>query len=204
VRAPMLTVYHRPGAGRPIRLVWALEEAGADYDLVVITPEEGKSPEHLARQPLGRVPALVDDEGPLFESTALCLHIGELYPESGLLAPDGSHERALIQQWSIFAMTEIEPAAIESMRTREPDPERSAKAAGRAAAAAAAAERALAGEPPYLVGSRLTIADIVAGSVLRLVVRREVIEPSSLMAEYLSSLAERPAHARALARLGAA
>ena len=35
----MLTIYHRPGAGRPIRLVWALEEAGADYDLVVITPE---------------------------------------------------------------------------------------------------------------------------------------------------------------------
>ena len=36
----MLTVYHRPGAGRPIRLVWALEEAGADYELVVLTPEE--------------------------------------------------------------------------------------------------------------------------------------------------------------------
>ncbi len=202
MRAPMLTVYHRPKAGRPIRVVWALEEAGADYDLVVITPEEGKSPEHLARQPLGRVPALVDDEGPLFESTALCLHIGELYPESGLLAPDGSHERALIQQWSIFSMTEIEPPAIESMRTREADPERSAKAAARAATAAAAIDAALSGSPPRLVGDRLTIADIVAGSVLRLVARREVIEPSPLMAEYLSSLAERPAHARALARLG--
>jgi glutathione S-transferase len=197
----MLTVYHRPGAGRPIRVVWALEEAGADYDLVVLTPEEGKSDEHLARQPLGRVPALVDDEGPLFESTALCLHIGELYPESGLLAPDASHERALIQQWSIFAMTELEGPAIESMRTREADAERSAKAAGRAAAAAAAIDDALSGSPPRLVGDRLTIADIVAGSVLRLVARREVIEPSPSMAEYLSSLAERPAHVRALARL---
>ncbi len=201
MRPPMLTVYHRPGAGRPIRLVWALEEAGADYDLVVLTPEEGKSDEHLARQPLGRVPALVDDQGPLFESTALCLHIGELYPESGLLAPDASHERALIQQWSIFAMTEIESPAIESMRTREADPERSAKAAGRAATAVAAIDAALSGSPPRLVGDRLTIADIVAGSVLRLVARREVIEPSPLMAKYLSSLAERPAHARALARL---
>ncbi len=168
----------------------------------MITPEEGKSPEHLARQPLGRVPALVDDEGPLFESTALCLHIGELYPESGLLAPDGSHERALIQQWSIFAMTEIEPPAIESMRIREADPERSAKAVARAATAVAAIDAALSGSPPRLVGDRLTIADIVAGSVLRLVARREVIEPSPSMAEYLSSLAERPAHTRALARLG--
>jgi glutathione S-transferase len=197
----MLTVYHRPGAGRPIRVVWALEEAGADYELVTITPEEGKSSEHLARQPLGRVPAIVDDQGPLFESTALCLHIGELYPESGLLAPDGSHERALIQQWSIFAMTEIEPAAIESMRAREVDPERAEKAAQRTAKGVAAVEQALAGEPPYLVGSRLTIADIVAGAVLLLVVRREVIEPSQAITDYLGALAARPAYERAAARL---
>jgi glutathione S-transferase len=197
----MLTVYHRPSAGRPIRVVWALEEAGAEYELVIITPEEGRSPEHLARQPLGRVPAIVDDEGPLFESTALCLHIGELYPESGLLAPDGSHERALTQQWAIFAMTEIEPAAIESMRAREIDPERAEKAAQRTGKAVAALEQALAGEPPYLVGSRLTIADIVAGAVLLLVVRREVIEPSQRVTDYLSALAARPAYERAAARL---
>ena len=100
-----LTVYHRQGAGRPIRLVWTLEEAGADYDLVVMDTEQGKSAEHLARHPLGRVPALVDDEGPLFESTALCLHVAELYPDAGLLPPAGTHARALVQQWAIFAMT---------------------------------------------------------------------------------------------------
>jgi glutathione S-transferase len=198
----MLTLYHRPRAGRPIRVAWALEEAGAEYDIVVITPEEGKSREHLARQPLGRVPAMVDDEGPLFESTALCLHIGERCPESGLLAPDGSHERALIQQWSIYAMTEIEPPAVEAIRTRETDPERSAKAAERAAKAVAPVERALSGESGYLVGERLTIADIVVGSVLRLIAKYEVIEPSPVIAEYLSSLGARPAYGRASARLG--
>jgi hypothetical protein len=29
-----LRVDHRVGAGRPIRVVWALEEVGADYELV--------------------------------------------------------------------------------------------------------------------------------------------------------------------------
>jgi hypothetical protein len=66
-----LRVYHRVGAGRPIRVVWALEEVGADYELVMITPEEGRSQEHLARHPLGRVPVLEDEHGPMFESTAL-------------------------------------------------------------------------------------------------------------------------------------
>jgi glutathione S-transferase len=197
----MLTVYHRPGAGRPLRVVWALEEAGAEYDVVVLTPEEGKSSEHLARQPLGRVPAIVDDEGPLFESTALCLHIGELYPDSGLVGPEGSHERALIQQWAIFSMTELEPPAIEAIRSRESDPERAAKASRRAAKAVAALERSLTGEPPYLVGGRLTVADIVGSEVLRVAVKYELIEPSAAVEAYLDALAARPARERAIARL---
>jgi glutathione S-transferase len=197
----MLTVYHRPGAGRPLRVVWALEEAGAEYDVVTITPEEGKSPEHLARQPLGRVPAIIDDEGSLFESTALCLHIGELYPDSGLVGPEGSHERALIQQWAIFSMTELEPPAIEAIRTRESDPERAAKAARRAAKAVAALERSLTGEPPYLVGGRLTVADIVGSEVMRVAVKYELIEPSAAVEAYLDALAARPARERAIARL---
>ena len=219
-----LTVYHRQGAGRPIRLVWTLEEAGADYDLVVMDTEQGKSAEHLARHPLGRVPALVDDEGPLFESTALCLHVAELYPDAGLLPPAGTHARALVQQWAIFAMTELEAPAIESYRQREEYPEAAEKAAARCAdslavleretnpeASANAAERArksvavlehaLHGSPPRLVGDQLTVADIVAGSVLRMVVSRlGIAEPSPLLEEYFASFDERPARQRAEAR----
>jgi glutathione S-transferase len=199
----MLTLYHRPRAGRPIRVAWTLEEAGADYEVVIITPEEGATPEHLARQPLGRVPAIVDDDGPLFESTALALHVGELFPEAGLLAPDGSHERALIQQWAIYAMTEIEPPAIQAIRSREKAPEAAAKASARAGKAVGVVERALSGSPPRLVGDRLTIADIVAGETLRLMTKYEGIEASPAIDAYLSDLAERPAHQRALERLNA-
>jgi glutathione S-transferase len=199
-----LTVYHRERAGRPIRLVWTLEEAGADYDLVVMDAEQGKSAEHLARHPLGRVPALVDDEGPLFESTALCFHVAELYPDAGLLPPAGTHERALAQQWAIFAMTELEAPAIESYRLSETDPEASAKAAERARKSVAALEEALHGSPPRLVGDRLTVADIVAGSVLRMVVARlGVAESSPVLEEYFASFDERPARQRAVARLEA-
>src|SRR4051794_20614187 len=120
-----LRVYHRAGAGRPIRVVWALEEVGADYELVTMSAEEARSAEHRARHPLGRVPVLEGEQGPLFESTALVFHVAELSPEPGLLPPPATHERALVQAWSIFAMTELEAPAIESHRQREANPEAS-------------------------------------------------------------------------------
>jgi glutathione S-transferase len=63
--------------------VWALEEVGADYELVTMSAEEARNAEHRARHPLGRVPVLEDEQSPLFESTALVFHVAELYPEAG-------------------------------------------------------------------------------------------------------------------------
>src|SRR5215468_5952180 len=130
-----MRIYHRERAGRPIRLVWTLEELGLPYELTIMDSEEGRGAEHRARHPLGRVPVLEDDEGPLFESTTLCLHVADLAPGAGLSAPAGSHERALIGQWALFAMTEIEPSALQAWQLRDSAPE-VAEAAGQRAAAA--------------------------------------------------------------------
>jgi len=198
-----LRVYNRVGAGRPIRVVWALEEVGADYELVTITAEEGRSASYRARHPLGRVPVLEDEQGPMFESTALVFHVAEHYPEAGLLPPPATHERTVVQAWSIFATTELEAPAIESARQREANPEASAKAAARCADAVAVLEGALSGTPPHLVGSRFSAADIVAGGVLGVAVRVGAIEPSTTSAGYMESLAARPAWQRASSKLGA-
>jgi glutathione S-transferase len=197
-----LRVYHRVGTGRPIRVVWALEEVGADYELVTMSSEEGRSAEHLARHPLGRVPVLEDEQGPMFESTALVFHVAEVYPDAGLLPPPASHERAVVQGWSIFAMTELESPAIESYRQREANPEASVKAAARCATAVAVLEGVLSGTPPYLVGSQFSVADIVAGGVLGVAVRIGAIEPSPATTGYMESLAARPAWQRASSKLG--
>ena len=197
-----LRVYHRVGAGRPIRVVWALEEVGADYELVTMTAEEARSAEHRARHPLGRVPVLEDQQGPMFESTALVFHVAELYPEAGLLPPVATHERAVVQGWSIFAMTELEAPAIESYRQREANADASAQAAARCADAVAVLEGALSGTPPYLGGSRFSVADIVARGVLDLAARVGAIEPSPTTAAYMKSLGARPARQRASSKLG--
>ena len=148
-----------------------------------------------------RVPVLEDGKGPMFESTALVFHVAELYPEAGLLPPPATHERAVVQGWSIFAMTELEAPAIESYRQREANPEASAKAAARCADAVAVLEGALSGTPPYLVGSRFSVADIVARGVLDLAARVGAIEPSPTTAAYMKSLGARPARQRASSKL---
>jgi glutathione S-transferase len=197
-----MRVYHRVGAGRPIRVVWALEEVGVDYELVAMSAEEAGSDEHRARHPLGRVPVLEDEHGPMFESTALVFHVAELYPEAGLLPPTGTHDRAVVQGWAIFAMTELEAPAIESRRQREANPDAAAKAAARCADAVAVLEAALSGTPPYLVASRFSVADIVAGGVLGIAVRVGAIEPSRTSAAYMQALGARPCMAAGVIEAG--
>ncbi len=194
-----MRVYHRPGAGRPIRVVWTLEELGLPYDLVIMTPEEAASDEHRTRHPLGRVPVLEDDEGPIFESAALCVHVADMHPEAGLLPSAGTHDRALVYQWAFFAMTEIEPPAIESRRRRDNYPELADAAAERVHRGVSAIDNVLQ-SADYLVADRFTVADIIASGVVRLAARAGAYQPSGKIADYLSVMEARPARQRAAAK----
>jgi glutathione S-transferase len=200
LRNRLIRIYHRRGAGRPIRVVWTLEELGAPYELVIMTPEEAASEEHRSRHPLSRVPVLEDSAGTAFESTGLCLHLADLHPGAGLIPDAGTHGRALVYQWALFAMTEIEPPAIESYRRREDHPELSGAAAQRARGGIDAIDDALQGKG-YLVGDRFTVADVVVSEVVRIAGRIGVFESQGRMAEYLAAMKARPARERATARL---
>jgi glutathione S-transferase len=196
---PVQRLYQREGAGRPPRVRWALEEAGAPYEYVVLTKDEGRSDEHAARHPLKRVPALESDEGTLFESAALCLQIADLYPEAGLIPATTTHARGQVYQWSFFAMTELEPAVLRAyieIHATVPDPEAVAKAEARLAKVAAALAGALDGRD-YLVDDRFTIADVVMGGVLHSARRLELMPDSPVLHAYLARLDGREAKQRA-------
>lgn len=197
----MMHVIHRERAGRPLRIVWTLEEAGAPYEMTVMTREEGRGQEHLARHPLGRVPVLEDGEGFLFESAALCLHVADLNPEAGLLPALGTHNRALVYQWTCFAPAELEPPLFEAWTEAERDPERAASARERFFAAADAAAASLDGTG-YLVGGRFSVADVMVASALMFTTRAgfaDQLRPA--LTDYIGRLAQRPAFQRALQRV---
>jgi glutathione S-transferase len=159
--------------------------------------EEGLGPEHAERHPLGRVPVLETDEGLLFESAALCLHIADSNPGTDLIGPLGSRERAQVYQWVFFTMTELEQATLRlGIARHKDDSEGFASAGQRMAKVAAALEEALDCNE-YIVANRFTIADIVLGGVLESARRHDLFPDSPALVAYLERLDERPAKQRA-------
>jgi glutathione S-transferase len=199
--ASVMRVFHRERAGRPLRIIWTLEEAGAPYELEVMTREEGRGQEHLGRHPLGRVPVLEDEEGFLFESAALCLHVADLHPDAGLVPALGTHNRALVYQWACFAPAELEPPLFEAWTQAESSPDRAAAGRERFSAAAEAVAAALDGGE-YLVGRRFGGADQMVGSALMFTTRAgisDLLDPS--LTDYVARLGQRPAFQRAFQRI---
>jgi glutathione S-transferase len=196
-----MRLIHREHAGRPLRAAWVLEELGEPYELTVMTREEGRAEEHRARHPLGRVPVLEDDDGFIFESAAICLHLADMHPDAGLLPPPGTHDRALAYQWTIFAPAELEGPLIEAAMWAERDPERAATGRRRFDKAAGAVSDALDGNE-YLVGRRFTVADVLVGTALGFTSRAGFADelPANVK-DYLERLRQRPAYERALARI---
>ena len=177
------------------------EELGEPYEPVIMSKEEGKGEEHRARHPLGRVPVLEDDDGYIFESVAICLHLADVFPQAELAPPVGTHQRALVYQWAVFVPAELEPPLLETAMTRERDPERSERARQRFDAAAGAVAAAL-GDNEYLVGDRFGVADVLVSSVLGFTRRAGLWDelPPSLQS-YVERMEQRPARERAVAAL---
>jgi glutathione S-transferase len=190
-----MRLYHSPNT-RSGRTLWILEEIGAPYDVTKLEGDARRQPDHLQRHPLGRVPVIEEEGGFVFESAAIALHLADLHPEIGLIAPIGTHERALQYQWVIFSMTELEPRSGQVRMNRESDPERAAAATEQWRAAAQVVENALEGQD-YLVGNKFSIADAVLGVVIAAGRRLEIAEGLPNVAAYLDRLEARPARQRA-------
>lgn len=198
-------VFHREHAGRPRRVLWMLEEIGEPYELTVMDWEQGSGEEHRARHPLGRVPVAQFDDGFVFESAAICLHLADLHPDAGLIGAVASHARALAYQWSVFAPAELEPALIEAAIHGESDPQRAEKARGRFFKAADAVAASLQAGGDYLVEGKFGVADVLVGTAVSFAKRAKFPEPlPPPLDAYLSRLFERPAYQRAVEREAAA
>ncbi|WP_199553754.1 glutathione S-transferase family protein [Sandaracinobacteroides hominis] len=85
-----------------------LEELGLPYQVHTIDLMKGeqKSPEFLGLNPNGRIPVIVDDGFPVFESGAILLYLAEKY---GQLMPTDAKGKSLVTQWLMFQMGGIGP-----------------------------------------------------------------------------------------------
>lgn len=89
-----------------------LEEIGAAYELIQVdlgpSPSR-RDPEFLKVSPHGRVPALVTEDGTMFESGAIAAYLAERHPEAELAPPPGDSARGLYHQWLFYLHTTLQP-----------------------------------------------------------------------------------------------
>ncbi|MGV2988951.1 glutathione S-transferase family protein [Vibrio sp. E150_011] len=81
-----------------------LHHLDVPYELILVDRDNQhhKSADYLRLNPAGRIPTLVDDGQPIFESPAICVHLAEKYPSKTLLPKVGDTERPLFFQWMMF------------------------------------------------------------------------------------------------------
>jgi GST-like protein len=97
-----------------VKVSIALEELGLPYEphLVDIMKNESWTPEFLALNPNGKIPAIVDPDGPggrplgLFESGAILLYLAE---KTGKLLPVDPARRIETIAWVFFQMAGVGP-----------------------------------------------------------------------------------------------
>lgn len=180
----MLTLYgvYRSRASRPL---WLLAEIGIEFTHVPViqayrllsdpkaadAPLNTASPEFIAVNPQGQIPAFTEGDLVLTESLAITQHIARKH--GGLLGQQSDDEAALIDQWSLFAATAVEPAALELMLVQNAGGGETAEGQASISINAAKLRRPLARLELHLKGrdwlmaDRFTVADINVAECLR-------------------------------------
>ncbi|MFC3650534.1 glutathione S-transferase family protein [Dyella humi] len=102
-RPRMYTLYYSPGTASMV-VHLALLEIGAEYQLklVDIDKSEQHTSEYLKLNPGAKVPTLLIDGWPVYESGALLIILAERHPEAKLIPPIGTPERDAWLQWTVF------------------------------------------------------------------------------------------------------
>ncbi|OAX40977.1 elongation factor 1-gamma [Rhizopogon vinicolor AM-OR11-026] len=135
--------------------------------------EDNKKPEFLAKFPIGKIPAFEGANGlNLSEGAAIARYLAGLAPNSGLLGTT-PEEAALVDQWVHFAETEIamQNDTIWAMVSNHIPYNKGfhTKVADHQMRSLTSLETYLSTRT-FLVGERITLADITAASVLQRVV----------------------------------
>jgi glutathione S-transferase len=168
------------------RLAFALSGLPGDVKEISLRQGEGRTPEYLAINPKGQVPALVLDDGEVItETPAILLAIGEMAPESGLIPADRIARWRVMEwlswgAWHVsrsfnpgFAPGRFGPATAES--------EIRASAIGRVTDMLAYLDTGL-GDRDWIVGDAVTAADCYIALITVLAGFLGVAPPDALLA----------------------
>ena len=181
------------GFVRDLRLRWACEEAGLDYEVRTV-PFEDRGPEHFRHQPFGQVPYLSDGAVELFESGAGLLHLAD---KSEALMPADPAGRAETLQWTVAALNSMEMVSVPWWFIGLSTPPADNALTGWLSQRLDHLEAVLS-RRDWLAGGRFTVADLLMSDVLRIPAVRQFGDRPATEA-YVARITDRPAFLKARA-----
>jgi glutathione S-transferase len=202
----MIRLYHAP-LSRSCRVRWMLEELGLAYEIVPmqVSAASLRTPEFLAVNPNGRLPAIVDGELRLWESGAIVQYLVETYGQGRFQPAPGSATRPAYLQWFHWAEATALPPLGDLVQHTVLRPEEKRipavvpDAVERIRTNMQVVDAALQGRSA-IVGDAFSAADVMLGYTLQLTRLMRQLEGHSHAAAYLEGLSKRPAFEKAFAR----
>ncbi|ACB52305.1 glutathione S-transferase [Crocosphaera subtropica ATCC 51142] len=168
-KTPMLKLYHLPISFNSRRVWIALLEKGLSFELIPMKLNGDQlTPEFLALNPFHHIPVLVDEAFSLFESLAILDYLEAKYPTPSLV-PSDPQGLGTVKMINLVTLNELLPATTpliqHSMGFITLDEQRIANTKEKVAVVLNFFETSL-GDRSYIVGNTLTLADIVAGTMV--------------------------------------
>jgi glutathione S-transferase len=157
-----MKIYGDSISGNCLKVRWVADRLGLSYDWIEtdIMVGSSRTPQFLAVNPAGQVPAVILDDGrPLAQSNAIILHLAE----GSDLIPADAYDRARMLEWMFWEQYSHEPyVAVARFQVRyqgKPAAELEPRLVERGKAALQRLEDGLA-QTPFLVGPAPTLADV--------------------------------------------
>ena len=200
-----LTIYGVPRS-RAIRNLWMAYELNIPFTHVETSfgPEGCRSPAFMAINPNGHIPAITDDGVMIWESMAINLYLARKH--GGPLAPTTIAEEGQMMAWTLWAATEVEPHASQTMYhtsmypPEQRDPSAVTKALAALVAPLAVMDAHLAAHGGFLVGGRFTAVDLnVAGCLFYLRFTPQALAELPHVRAWYAACITRPASLKAFA-----
>ncbi len=116
--------FYFSGAPNPTKVALFLEEAGLAYEPIAIDTRKGEqfTPEFLAVNPNGKVPAIVDGDAAVFDSNAILLYLAE---KTGKFLPANTPAaRGEMLSWLMFVGTGVGPFGGQAVHFKQYAPEK--------------------------------------------------------------------------------
>ena len=183
------------GRTRSARCRWTLDELGLAHEYVddraLLHSEELRG-----LHPQGKMPAILIDGQPLFESAPICEYLCDLVAEPTLIGAPGTYERAQHAQWTAFVLTELDAYLWSDFKHTHfyPEEHRSTRITASNAKEIQSAldvlDKELASRD-FLVGNRFSVTDIIVGWSINWAANTDHLAAFTQLSRYLARLHER-------------